>query len=180
MGEANVSNAWYRTLFSLRIVIAVPPSSATILFANRTAPGSPSTPNGTPAMLDTDLLTNVMPGCTDATPAAFWRKGESTSLVSAPLEWKTNLPHQSCRLASRAATFEIASSGTVIQTKREASADCPSAITGDFTCRASLETAAERRLSARTIRPSILQPARYKLSTNALPSLPGPTMLTLR
>ena len=44
------------------------------------------------------------------------RSGDSTSLVSAPLEWNTVLPRQSWVRASFAATAAIASSGTVIHT----------------------------------------------------------------
>src|ERR1035438_9711079 len=145
----------------------------------RTAAASPSTPKGTPLSRGTDCRTKVMPGCTDPTLAPFSRRGESTSLPSAPLEWKTVLPRQAWLSASCAATLAIASSGTVIHTRLESSGVAPSATTCAFTLRASFEVPGENFLPKRTTRNLIPYHARERLRARAEPRFPGPTMLTV-
>lgn len=176
-GDAKVSKAWYRTLLSLRIVNVVPPTEATILFASRIAPASPSTPKGTPDKLGTAFRTNVIPGCTDATFAPLSRSAASTSLVSAPLEWKTILPCQSGARASLAATLAITSSGTVIHTSPEESGSWPNDTTLAFVRRARRLTSRDICSRDRTTRFLTFHPACRRLSATAMPRRPGPTIL---
>jgi hypothetical protein len=89
----------------------------------RTAAGSPSNANGTPASEAAEPRTNVIRGCTDATDAPRRRKTASSSLVSAPLECNATLPFHSILFANERAARVISASGTQNQINSARTAD---------------------------------------------------------
>jgi hypothetical protein len=93
-----------------------PPNRRTMARAARTALGSPSIANDTPASDGREPRTNVIRGCTEATAAPRFCSLTSSSPVSAPLECSATLPCQSAAAVRDAAAPAIAPSGTQNQT----------------------------------------------------------------
>src|SRR5580700_4586636 len=158
------------------MVKASPPNARTICRAERTAAASPSIAKGTPMRDGIDPVTNVISGWTEATTAPPWRKDFSSSLASAPLEWKAIFFLQSTTDASWRDDDAISRSGTQNQT-RSASRRARSLVEAwalTFLAR-SPAFRFDAALLPETIS-EIVYSARFSSCANALPSLPGPTI----
>ena len=103
-----------------------------------------------------------------------YANGASTSLVSAPLEWKTVCFFQVCASASRDATLAIASSETVIQISLDGIVSSPSRTTLAFSSRASFLVAGRMRPPGRTTKHSTSQPAFGDSAPTRYPDVPAP------
>src|SRR5258708_11331192 len=86
-GDVRVAHAWYAALRAAGNKKLSPPNLATICRAARVAAGLPSTAKGTPVKEGCAPATNVISGWTDATAMAALRRGSSSRLSKAPLEW---------------------------------------------------------------------------------------------
>ncbi len=150
------------------------PRSRTILRATATARLSPSTANGTSSIRGVAPGTNVIMGCKEAVLAPLCFSGESTSLLSAPLECNTILPAHPALRASSFAVSAKASSVWQIQTMSEVG---PASFS-DCVCASSVPASIAARLRdeavSRAATKSILYPAALSAGPSAWARLPAP------
>ena len=136
---------------------------------------SPSTANGTAANGWSTPGTNVISGCSDAADAPCLRKGLSSSLGSAPLEWRTVVPFQDFFwLASSRATAAMERSGTQSQRTSALRLLFCNEQTTEWTRRANaFPLRLDAAVSRQTIS-AIRYPQLCNATASALPRLPGP------
>src|SRR5713101_8321457 len=87
-GDVRVAHAWYAALRAAGNEKLSPPDLRTICRATCVAARSPSIAKGTPVKEGYVPATNVISGWTDATAMLAIRRGSSSRLSKAPLEWK--------------------------------------------------------------------------------------------
>src|ERR1700693_1519899 len=86
-GDVRVAHAWYAALRAAGNEKLSPPNLRMIRPATCIAARSPSTAKGTPVKEGCVPATNVISGWIDATAMPALRRGPSSRLSKAPLEW---------------------------------------------------------------------------------------------